>query len=270
LKDKSNTLVRALTILFNEVLNSGNFPNQWKTDKRIPLYKSGGKTVVSNYRLIAIHSVFRKIFCTILHERIRSFIKLDDAQNGFRENRRGSDNALILNNVIQQCTRGNGAYIIVIDFSKAFDRCHISTLLRKMARKNIKGKMLRIIQSMYTGAEAQMYINGKLGSPFEVTRGVAQGCVLSPTFFDIYIDDLLQCFREAGLGVPVGQFIQGPLSFADDLALIAPDLQGAKKYLALLETWCQENFFQINVKKSGLLRIGKFREERKHKTTATE
>jgi len=51
LKDKSNTLVRALTILFNEVLNSGNFPNQWKTDKRIPLYKSGGKTVVSNYNI---------------------------------------------------------------------------------------------------------------------------------------------------------------------------------------------------------------------------
>jgi len=102
LKDRSSTLVRALTLVFNEVLDSGNFPKQWKTDKRIPLYKSGGKTLVSNYRLIAIHSIFRKIFCTILHERIRTFIQLDDAQNGFRENRRGSDNALILNNIIKQ------------------------------------------------------------------------------------------------------------------------------------------------------------------------
>ena len=86
----------------------------------------------------------------------------------------------------------SGAYIMVIDFSKAFDRCHIATLLKKLSSKGIRGNILKIIKNLYTDAKAQLCINGKLGEQFDVTRGVAQGCVLSPIFFDIYIDDLLQ------------------------------------------------------------------------------
>ena len=104
-------------------------------------------------------------------------------------------------------------------------------------------------------------INGKLSESFNVTRGVAQGCPLSPLFFDIYIDDLLKEFRDQGLGVPVGQLIQGPESFADDLALIAEDQKMPERYVKLLEDWCQKNFFKINDGKSGILRIGKERDK---------
>jgi len=114
---------------------------------------------------------------------------------------------------------------------------------------------------MYTDTEAQLFINGKTGPRFKVTRGVAQGCVLSPIFFDIYMDDLLQKFRDEKLGVPVGQLIQGPSSFADDLALIAPNKNMAMEYLRILDTWCSENFFKVNPKKSGILRIGPLREQ---------
>ena len=96
---------------------------------------------------------------------------------------------------------------------------------------------------MYTDTEAQLYINGKLGQAFQVNRGVAQGCVLSPLLFDIYIDDLLEDFRKEGLGVPIGQFIQGASSFADDLALIALDQKMVQQYLEILDKWCTRNFF---------------------------
>ena len=242
--------------MFSDVLQSGEFPKAWKTDRRKPIYKSGGRLSVGNYRLVAIHSIFRKIICSILHERIRSFVHLDDAQNGFRQNRRGTDNILLLNNTIRQKCINGGAYIIVVDFSKAFDRCHIATLLKKLSQKGIRGQTLRLVQSMYTNAQAQISVNGKLGEKFEVTRGVAQGCVLSPLFFDIYIDDLLEEFRSENLGVPIGQFIQGASSFADDLALVAGDEETATKYIEILERWCKENFLEINAKKSGILRIG--------------
>ena len=259
--DRSKALTKALTYIFNDLLQSGTFPKQWKTDRRIVLYKKGGKTIVSNYRLIAIHSVFRKLLCCIIHERIRGFIKLDDAQNGFRTNRRGTENALILNNLIKEQSLGAGAYVIVVDFSKAFDRCHIATLLKKLSQKNVKGKLLRLIKDLYTGSEAQLFINGKAGSAFEVTRGVAQGCVLSPLFFDVYLDDLLSTFRQRGLGVPIGQIIHGASSFADDLALVAPDKQTAEAYLSILEKWCAENFFKVNTDKSGILRVGELRSQ---------
>lgn len=105
--------------------------------------------------------------------------------------------------------------------------------------------MLKIIKDLYTGAQAQLCINGKLGTKFNVTRGVAQGCALSPLLFDIYTDDLLAEFRKHKLGVPIGSFLQGALSFADDLALIAPNKHTAEKYIKTLENWCEKNFFKV-------------------------
>ena len=79
LSDRSTVLAQALVLAFSEILRSGEFPQEWKTDRRIPIYKSGGRASVGNYRLVAIHSVFRKIICTIIHNRKTTFIALDDA-----------------------------------------------------------------------------------------------------------------------------------------------------------------------------------------------
>jgi len=93
---------------------------------------------------------------------------------------------------------------------------------------------------MYTDAYAHIEINNSLGEQFKVTRGVAQGCTLSPIFFNIYLDDLLQRFRESGLGVPIGCTLLNAFSFADDLALIASSKETVNKYLEVLNAWCEE------------------------------
>ena len=82
---------------------------------------------------------------------------------------------------------------------------------------------------MYTNVVAHLSINGKRRTKFKFARGVAQGFTLSPLLFDVYIDDLLREFRDQELGVPVGQIIQGPQSFADDLVLIATVLVKKKR-----------------------------------------
>lgn len=79
-KQLKNFLLR----LFNQALSNADFPAEWKTDRRMPLHKSGKKTDVDKYRLLAINSVCRKLFCSILKRRIEALIELDDAQNGFR------------------------------------------------------------------------------------------------------------------------------------------------------------------------------------------
>ena len=241
---------------FNQALASGEFPEEWKTDKRMPLHKSGPKTDVDNYRLLAINSVYRKLFCSVLKKRIESLIVLDDAQNGFRRNRRASDNIAIVQGIIQEATLRHGAHaqLIVADFSKAFDTCHIPTLLKKLAKYGLRGNLLRVIADMYTNARARMCVNGVLGKPIEVTNGVAQGCVLSPVFFTIYIDELLRKFRDSGLGIPIGALVQAAMSFADDLLLASPDSATSQKYLDILSRWCRENKLKINVSKSGIFR----------------
>jgi len=74
---------------------------------------------------------------------------------------------------------------------------------------------------MYSDAKASIQINGSLEEPFPITAGVAQGCVLSPLFFIVCLDDLLKELQEGGLGIEVYMNILNSLAFADDLALVA-------------------------------------------------
>ena len=65
-----------------------------------------------------------------------------------------------------------------------------------MWEMGIRGKMWRIVRSLYLKNRSCVYLEGKTSGFFSVNQGVAQGCTLSPTLFLIYIDGLL-CELEA-------------------------------------------------------------------------
>ena len=102
---KSDSFTLVLTQLFNLIFESGDFPDEWKIDRRLPFFKAGSKLDVKKYRLLAIHSVFRKLFNKILERRIRSSLALDEAQAGFRPERRATDHAFVLHDII--CERSH-------------------------------------------------------------------------------------------------------------------------------------------------------------------
>ena len=59
-EEEHDEVIENLTFLFNIIFETSYYPLEWKSDRRIIIYKSDGKTKVKNYRLIAIHSIFRK------------------------------------------------------------------------------------------------------------------------------------------------------------------------------------------------------------------
>ena len=75
LKPLSGTFSRTLTYFFNSCMAAGVFPDELKIGKIIPLYKSGNKSVMSNYRPISILPTISKIFEKLLHKRIYEFFE---------------------------------------------------------------------------------------------------------------------------------------------------------------------------------------------------
>ena len=79
-----------LATVFNFCLQAGEFPDALKVAKVCPVYKSGDKEDITNYRPISILPCFSKIFEKIIHARLSSYIDLNgilsSCQYGFRQN----------------------------------------------------------------------------------------------------------------------------------------------------------------------------------------
>ncbi len=84
-----------------------------------------------------------------------------------------------------------------VDFQKAFDSIWHEGLLSKLIESGIGGKTYNIIKTMYSNNQCAIKIGNKLTEFFTQGRGVRQGCPLSPTLFNIYINELAKVLEQS-------------------------------------------------------------------------
>ncbi|XP_062595378.1 uncharacterized protein LOC134256716 [Saccostrea cucullata] len=124
----SNKNVRdLLRKLFNQVFNSGQFPESWNKKVIIPLFKKEDGEDPNNYRGISLLDSSSKIFTSVLNKRLNLWSEtqglIPEEQAGFRQGYSTIDNIFTLQSIVQKyLTKKRGkVYCAFIDFSKAFD-----------------------------------------------------------------------------------------------------------------------------------------------------
>ena len=76
----------------------------------------------------------------------------------------------------------------LIYIKKAFDRIWHAALWATMRKYNISANLVHTIEQLYDKATSAVHINGSIGKWFRTTVGVRQGCLLSPTLFNIFLE----------------------------------------------------------------------------------
>lgn len=256
LKLCSFILARPLHYIFNKSLENGHFPNSWKTSFITPIFKSGDRSSISNYRPISILSSIPKIFESLIYDYLlRSFNNmLIDQQFGFRPNSSPELNLLTYNQFLFEALEdGYSVHSVYTDFSKAFDRVNHELLIHKLKLLGVCDLLLSWIRSYLTGRTQQVRIKGFISKELKVLSGVPQGSHLGPLLFNLFINDICKCFQHSNY-----------LLFADDLKIFLKilDMDSClllQSDLCRLSEWCDLNCMQLNTSKCHWISFGRMR-----------
>lgn len=250
IKYLKNELALILSQLFNLCIQTGHYPDAFKLARITPLYKSGSKSLISNYRPISLLPIFNKIFEKLLHQRIEHHFSsnnlISENQFGFRKQRDTQQATLkLVNEVLPTLGTETKAIGIFLDFSKAFDTVDHSLLLSKLQSYGVRDLSFRLIKSYLTDRSHYVSFSQVSSSKKHTATGVPQGSVLGPLFFNIYTNDINYLFNDEKL-----------VLYADDSTLIACHsnsilLNFHVNYLLYkLSDWCKYNKLALNNKKT--------------------
>ena len=109
-----------------------------------------------------------------------------------------------------------------IDFKKAFDRVWHEGLWHVLKSYNIETGLIEMIQALYNNATSAVFINNQIGDFFRTTVGVRQGCLLSPTLFNLFLEKIMQeTLHDHVTTISIAGRPICNLRFADDIDLMA-------------------------------------------------
>ena len=259
LKNVFPYLVKPLHKMFTLSFHTGYLPSDWKKGVIVPIYKKNGKPhFCESYRPICLTSCVAKIFERIIYEKLLKYLKENEIistfQHGFLSKRSTVTNLL-------KCTydwataldKKQSLDILYIDFEKAFDKVSHDKLIVKLENIGIGGDLMNWLSNFIRNRTQCVKINQSL-SPFEeATSGIAQGTLLGPLLFILFINDL-------------SSQLVSPLSrielYADDSKLYA-DCSSVEKCIDFyedilnVEDWCNQWQLKVNTNKCDILHVGK-------------
>lgn len=260
-EDKIKTLSEEDIIKLNpysEILNK-----LWSVD----LDELKGFEKTWEYRLCALNKVFPRIpnrrqmrpinigspilkalearFLPPLKKYLRE--RLDRAQTGFVDGMGIFVNLRRAVNRIQLRTGRKGnqvCYGLFVDFSNAYNMVPHKLLFEKLRSKKVLHDIeIDYLEQIYS--RLRIRVGKHIICP---NRGVAQGSILSPALFNIFIEDLSQ-----ELQMKAGINIEDLLFYADDLLTICTSPEQLRTAIQVIKEWSKNNGMLLNESKSGIV-----------------
>jgi hypothetical protein len=133
---------------------------------------------------------------------------------------------------------------VFLDIEKAFDTTWHTGLLYKLSKLQFSRSLIKLISSFRSERKFRVSVESEMSTPREMQAGVPQVSVLSPTLYNLYINDTPQT-----IGVNLALF-------ADDTCLYATErkdgyvVRKLQRGLNSVAAWCERWNIKINEEKT--------------------
>lgn len=246
LKNCAEALCGPLTVIFNKSIELCYLPPEWKKSFIIPIFKSGSKLEISNYRgiakLNAVPKLLEKILSDSLSHQITSL--LSPCQHGFCKSRSTTTNILELTTIVNDgFLKSMQTDVIYTDFSKAFDKVNHEILIHKLSLMGFSINALKWLRSYLSNRTQQVKFKNVTSREIMVPSGVPQGSHLGPLLFTLFINDLPSIIIHSKV-----------LMYADDVKIFKT-VRDSNHQLVLqsdldkFSQWCAINLMDLNINK---------------------
>ena len=257
IKEGRAGLVPLITRPFNTILCTGKYPKEWCKAIIVPIHKGGDVNDTNNYRGISLISHLGKLFCSLINQRLIKWANQNnhmyEQQAGFTKGKSTIDQVFILQSVINkylQKKKGR-CYAIYVDFAKAFDRVPHSHLFYLLCEKGAHGRILHVLQNMYSKLQSCVSDENTLSDLFKCTVGTRQGCMISPFLFIFYLNELVRtCTDLPGIYIDENHTNLNMLLYADDLVIIGDHVGRIQHLLNSLNAYCKKWGLSVNLSKT--------------------
>jgi exonuclease III len=223
--------------------------------------KEKGARCFSRFRPISLCNIGYKLITKIIANRLKSILPkiIPENQGGFVKGRHIQDNIILVQEAIHSsCQRKEKGMIVKLDLANAFDRVRHSFLFAVMSKLGFHSQIINWIKACISSPWIAPLVNGRSAPFFQASRGLRQGCPLSPLLYAIQASvlsfQLDNCLQQKSLvGIKIAPRVRNlnHAQFADDTLLLSPaTLRSASNFKRELVEYKMASGSEISHRKS--------------------
>ena len=253
-----------LVSVFKKIFDDGILSESQRTAVISLTPKKGDTQIPSNWRPISLLNTDYKLLAKILQVRLSKLLPniINEFQTCAIPGRSIHNNLILIRDLIDYSVLNNYSCALVsIDQEKAFDKVNWDFLKKVLFKLGFGENFMKWISILYNNINSKLLVNGYLSDSIEISRGVRQGCPLSPLLYILFIEPLAKYLNNYncinGFVLPGGnnkrvKFLQ----YADDATCVATCVNDIISFFDTFKMFYSATGASINMNKTCGLKIG--------------